>query len=140
MTTYTYAKPLDPSVALQKRIHQARQHAANIEAMIDLKRIEEANAEAEANLEAAKIRNRRTIDDIARRRKEAAKYPVHPEWMRHRQDAIRELAAWHRERRSTSASRTRVLVPSAVGNGLGGMVGQGDHTRPLASAFQGAVA
>lgn len=109
MTTYTYTKPLDPSVALQKRIHDARQRAANIEAMIDLKRIEETNAEAEATLLAVKERTERTLADIKRRRDEAAKYPVHPEWMRHRQEATREIRAWDQARRSTSA------LPCVVG-------------------------
>lgn len=96
--TYTYTKPASPSVALQKRIHEARQRAADIAAQVELKRIEEANAEAEAGLEAAKEHHMRTLADIKRRRDEAARYPVDPEWRRHRAEMVANVKAFEAER------------------------------------------
>jgi hypothetical protein len=98
---------------LQKRLHEARQRAADIEALIQLKRLEEANAEADASLVAAKLRHQRTVDDIARRRREAANYPVDPEWRQHRAVLESEVKAWETARRANTHQR-RTKVPSTA--------------------------
>lgn len=128
MTTYTYTKPLEPSVALQKRLHEARQRAADIEALIQLKRLEEANAEADASLVAAKLRHQRTVDDIARRRREAANYPVDPEWRTHRAVLDSEVKAWETARRANTPQR-RTKVPSTALQVITGPVAPPEHLR-----------
>lgn len=130
MTTYTYTKPLPPSVALQKRIHEARQRAADIEALIELKRIEEANAEADASLVAAKLRHQRTVDDIARRRREAADYPVDPEWRTHRAVLESEVKAWEAGK-GANASQPCTKVPSTALQVITGPVAPPEHLRGL---------
>lgn len=140
MTTYTYTKPLKPSTNLQKRIRDARQRAADLAAEVELKRLETQNAETQATLEALAQRNRQTIDEIHRRRNEAKKYPIHPQWAQHRAEAIAEIKHWEAQRPRTSGPHARVVGSVAGGNGLGGMVGPGEVSRPLESAFHGVSA
>lgn len=109
MTTYTYTKPLKPSTSLQKRIRDARQHAADLAAEVELKRLETQNAETQATLEALAQRNRQTIDDIHRRRNEAKKYPIHPQWQQHRAEMLADIKHWEAQRQCTSEAPRMVV-------------------------------
>jgi hypothetical protein len=92
--TYTHGE------SAQYKLHDRLQQAQERAAIIELQTLEAQNAAAQKRLDAY----------LAARDREAARYPVDPNWRQHRAVLDREIRAWDQARRRTSTF-PRVVGP-----------------------------
>lgn len=106
--TYTHGETTHATETIAQRTTIAQQKAADLQAALKLQRLEEANTRTAAALQASEERTRQALAALQER--QAAVYPVDPNWRQHRTVLDREVRAWDQARRRTSTF-PRVVGP-----------------------------